>query len=137
MTSKDGYTPAISPLTGTGRHRSSEPNLANTPKKAEPESERPEDEFIEKYRPEEDEPGCYYRQRDPGDPDDAPEIERARNERRLWTVVEGDDNIPVITFGMHVVNHMYNIITEVPCAKEDEDIVYRDEPFYPPGHEPE
>lgn len=84
-----------------------------------------ENEFIERFRPEYDqEPGCYYRQRDWTDLRDKFDIEMARREGRLWTQIDADDGTWCIVSGCHHVNRNYYVICEVPTPDgEDFEVV--------------
>lgn len=85
-----------------------------------------EDEFIAQFKPEENEHGGYYRQRNWYDPTDQPAIQLARDENRLWSVVEGDEGEFCISSGFHYVNLLYYIICAVPTY---EDITIIDDDF--------
>lgn len=71
-------------------------------------------QFIRRYKPETTPEGEYYRQREWYDQNDIPELRRAVSENRCWTMVDDDDGNPCIDWGNHVVNRIYNIITERP-----------------------
>ena len=79
-----------------------------------------EDEFIARFKPETAADGSYYRQRNPHDPADLAAIRAAQAEGRLWTVVEGDEGQWCCSSGSHTVNHLYNIITEVPVPPDEQ-----------------
>jgi hypothetical protein len=85
-----------------------------------------EDQFIEKYKPEQDDDGGYYRQRYFKDLLDKTALAKARKERRIWTAVEDDHGHWGISNGVHPVNNLYQVITKVPWG-EDDDIFVQDE----------
>ena len=85
-----------------------------------------EDEFIARFRPEENERGELYRQRHLHDPNDTLAIQQARAEGRLWTAVEGDSGAWCCSSGFHYVNLLYYIITAVP-VDPGEDFLVEDE----------
>lgn len=43
---------------------------------------------------------------------------------RVWTVIEGDSGKWYIVDGMHVVNRVVYLITEVPCDRPELSITY-------------
>ena len=89
-----------------------------------------EDEFIARFKPETAADGSYYRQRNPHDPADLAAIRAAQAEGRLWTAVEGDEGQWCCSSGSHAVNHLYNIITEVPVPPDEQyDISDDDDSF--------
>ena len=79
-------------------------------------AELTEDEFDATYAPEQDEYGGLYVQRYYSEDADRLLLERARTERRLWTVVAGDDNGRTwyVVNGFHFVNRLYHIMTSRP-----------------------
>ena len=70
-----------------------------------------EDDFESRFQPEEC-PHSGWKQRD--FPEDAEAIQQAMAENRLWTMVEGDNESMALVSGMHSVNRIYHIITQVP-----------------------
>jgi hypothetical protein len=78
-----------------------------------------DDQFIARYKPEENEQGDYYRQRDWTVPEDQEEIEKATKEHRIWTAGDDDDGNFGISSGWHFVNRLYYIITELPLENPD------------------
>ena len=78
-----------------------------------------DDQFITRYKPEENEQGGYYRQRDWTVLEDQEEIEKAAAENRIWTAVDDDDGNFCIVSGWHFVNRLYYIITELPLENPD------------------
>lgn len=84
-----------------------------------------EDQLIDRYDPEEWPNGDLYRQREWCDAEDAKALEIARAERRIWTVLESDNNEDMIVVnGDHYINRLYSIITRKPW-KEGEEIECR------------
>lgn len=81
-----------------------------------------EDDFCAIYDPEpENERGDIYVQRYFWEPADRPLLMRAWEERRLWTVVTGDDNrTEYVVSGYHFVNRQYYIITRNPYPADSE-----------------
>ena len=71
-----------------------------------------EDQFIARYRPEENEEGGYYRQRDWTVPEDLLEIKAADERGCLWTAMDDDGGEFMIASGGRFVNRLYYIITE-------------------------
>jgi hypothetical protein len=71
-------------------------------------TELTEDEFDATYDPEQDEYEGLYVQRYFSEAADRPVLEKARSERRLWTVVAGDDNGRTwyVVSGFHFVNRL-------------------------------
>jgi hypothetical protein len=78
-----------------------------------------EDEFIDKFKPEED-GGMVYRLRDWTFPKDLKEIKKADKERRLWTMVEDDNGNPAVCQGDRRVNRQFYIICAVPYGPDEE-----------------
>jgi hypothetical protein len=78
-----------------------------------------DDQFIARYKPEENLQGDYYRQRDWTVPEDQVEIEKATKEHRIWTAGDDDDGNFCISSGWHFVNRLYYIITELPLENPD------------------
>lgn len=78
-----------------------------------------DDQFIARYKPEEDEQGEYYRQRDWTVLEDQEEIEKASAENRIWTAMDDDNGNFCISSGWHLVNRLYYIITEIPLENPD------------------
>jgi len=78
-----------------------------------------DDQFIARYKPETDEHGNYYRQRDWTVPEDQVEIEKATKEHRIWTAGDDDNGNFCISSGWHFVNRLYYIITEIPLENPD------------------
>jgi len=78
-----------------------------------------DDEFINRYKPERDKHGNYYRQRDWTCPEDQAEIEKATAENRIWTAGDDDNGNFCISSGWHYVNRLYYIITERPVENTD------------------
>lgn len=71
-----------------------------------------EDEFIDRFRPEQLPDGSYYRHRFWYEPEDQAAIALATTERRIWTqLAEGSWSIEN---GLHIVGREAYIITEVP-----------------------
>jgi len=88
-----------------------------------------ENDFIARFKPETDEGGDYYRQREIRDANDRVLIEQAQRERRLWTAIDGEEGNFCISSGYHFVNRLYYIITEVPVPEGEEyEIQYDDFP---------
>lgn len=83
-----------------------------------------EDKFVERFKPETDENGDLYRQRDWCDAADWKMIEQAAGERRLWTAVENDHGNWTLVNGFHRVNRLYYVICAVPYAEGDDFEVY-------------
>jgi len=80
-----------------------------------------EDDFCTIYDPEPDEHGDIYVQRYFWEPADRPLLMKAWEERRLWTVVTGDDNrTGYVVSGYHFVNRQYYIITRNPYPADAE-----------------
>jgi hypothetical protein len=81
-----------------------------------------EDDFCAIYDPEpENEHGDLYVQRYFSEATDEPLLMKAWKERRLWTVVTGDDNrTEYIVSGYHFVNRHYYIITRNPYPADTE-----------------
>lgn len=78
-----------------------------------------DEQFINRYKPETDEQGNYYRAREWYDVPDRQEILKAIDENRCWTVVDDDDGNPCIVWGNRTVNRLFNIITENPIENPD------------------
>lgn len=78
-----------------------------------------DDQFIARYKPEKNEQGGYYRQRDWTIPEDQVEIEKATAEHRIWTAGDDDDGNFCISSGWHYVNRLFYIITELPLENPD------------------
>ena len=87
-----------------------------------------EDQFIARYRPEENQEGGYYRQRDWSGADDLRAINEVVKDNRVWTAVDDDNGEFCIVAGMRHVNRLYYIITEKPAENEDWEIVAQDRP---------
>lgn len=80
-----------------------------------------EDDFCAIYDPEpENESGDLYVQRYFWEPEDEPLLMRAWKERRLWTVVEGENLTWYVQSGYHFVNRQYYIITHNPYPADAE-----------------
>jgi hypothetical protein len=78
-----------------------------------------DEQFINRYKPETDEHGNYYRQRDWTDLEDQEAIEKATAENRIWTAGDDDNGNFCISSGWHFVNRLYYIITEIPLENPD------------------
>jgi hypothetical protein len=89
-----------------------------------------EEQWIKVYRPETDEHGDLYVQRDWTNAADLALIEAALQQNRLWTMVEGDGGNPVIMQGFRRVNRLYYIITEVPYDPDALEVVVDCEVVY-------
>jgi len=83
-----------------------------------------EAEFYETYRPLRDERGDLLLF-NPHSETHKPDIERAIEERRLWTYHHGDYNSVYFWSGPHFVNRLDYVICEVPYAV-DADIITHD-----------
>lgn len=81
-------------------------------------------EFYETYRPLRDE-GGELRLYNPFNPEHKPTIDRAIEERRLWTYHHGEYNSVYFWNGPHFVNRLDYVICEVPYA-EHADIITHD-----------
>lgn len=84
-----------------------------------------EDQFIARFRPEENEEGGYYRQRDWCNKEDWALCLAADKERRLWTALDDDNGEWCLCSGYHYVNRFYYVIVEIPYT-EGADIVAQD-----------
>jgi len=93
-----------------------------------------DDQFIARYKPEENEQGGYYRQRDWTVPEDQVEIEKATAEHRIWTAGDDDDGNFCISSGWHFVNRLYYIITELPLENPDWIVQVPSDEDEPPDH---
>lgn len=85
-----------------------------------------EDEFIARFKPEEEEPGVVYRQRDGRDRRDRAAIKKALKERRLWTMVDTDEGVALLQ-GAHIVNYLFHVICKVPWKKGEKIEIEMDE----------
>ena len=72
-----------------------------------------DEQFTNRYGPEQDADGSYYRQREWNDAD-WEELRTAVMQQRCWTMVEDDDGNPCLVWGNRTVNRLYNVITERP-----------------------
>jgi hypothetical protein len=77
-----------------------------------------EDAFIEHFKPEEHEDGSIYVQRYH---DSRELIEKAIKERKLWTMVEADEEWYLLP-DYHLVNRLYYVICQVPFTEEQENM---------------
>lgn len=74
-----------------------------------------ETEFIRRFKPETCGDGSYFRQRYWHDKGDNVAPSAAVDEHRCWTFVDNDDGRSMsFVDGNRAVNHLYNIITELP-----------------------
>ena len=87
-----------------------------------------ENEFITRFRPEQNPDGSYYRQRDWTDATDWALVQRAHEERRVWTHVnDGAGNGGVVP-GLAFVNREFYVICAVPIGDQDDvDVVDEDD----------
>lgn len=85
-----------------------------------------EDQFIDRYGPENNEEGHPYRQREWDGKRDEKAIKKAIDEKRCWTAVDGDDGEFCICWGNRTINRMYNILTARPIEDENWDIQVED-----------
>lgn len=84
------------------------------------------DEFLEKYKPIKSPfarncgawDGCMFETYGPEY--DFVYREFIKNNRRIWSIVEGDGGILVVTNGLHYVNRQGCLITEVPLEDDIE-----------------
>lgn len=81
-----------------------------------------EDAFISRFKPEQAADGSYYRQRQ--GPADLTAIKKARDENRIWTAVDTNGGLYLLS-GYHTVNREYYVITQVPW-EEDIEVVLAD-----------
>jgi len=84
-----------------------------------------EDYFIERFKPEAEEPGVYYKFRDFGEGNDGM-LYAAMKERRLWTCITDDNGEWCVVNGAHVVNKINYILCEVPYGDNEDLIVVGD-----------
>lgn len=75
-----------------------------------------DDQFINRYRPETDEGGGYFLQREWSDSRD--DLVAAIKKKCCWTAVNDDDGDFCIVWGNRTVNRLYNIITSHPIEDE-------------------
>ena len=89
-----------------------------------------EDEFIEHYKPETEEDGSVYVQRDFNT--HCITIKQAIEENRLWTMITGehpdneDEDAMYLVLGHHIVNRLYSVVCEVSAGDLDFLEVYCD-----------
>lgn len=76
-----------------------------------------DEEFYDRFQPEEDEWEGWPVQRDY--PDDTDVLDQAVAENRIWTALDCGD-IPVIASGRREVNCLYHVITKVAWDRDYE-----------------
>lgn len=80
-------------------------------------------QFIEQFKPEQNDEGEYYRQREWTVPEDWAAVVEANKERRVWTMMDCD-GLMILGEGLHYVNRLYYVITEVPYPEDTQVEVY-------------
>lgn len=85
-----------------------------------------EDEFIDRFAPEQDGEGVYYKQRDWCDTKDKKDIEAAREAGCIWTAVDDDAGNWCLVSGYHWVNRLYYVICKNPVTDDEEFVVQSD-----------
>ena len=84
------------------------------------------DNFVEQYNPIENDEDSILFETYGEDLEKVKQIAKADN-RKVWTLVDGEDDKMVLINGYHLVNRVAYVITEHPSKDENLEVLYSEE----------